>query len=290
MNRAIREWGPIVGPGVIWGSSYLFIAEGLTAIRPAGITFVRTLIGFGVLSLIPACRQPITRSDRGRVVVLGIIWMAFPMSMFPFAEQHVSSAVTGLLNAATPLWVAVVAAGQQRAWPSRAVVVALAVGSFGATLIAVPTASEGRSSAWAVALIMLALCSYGFAINLSAPLQQRNGSGPVIWRAVGIAAMMTAPTGVPALIDATWNSRAVLSMLVLGGLGTGVANILVADAAGRSNPTRASAMGFIIPVVALALGVFVRGEHVETIALIGAAVCVFGAWLLATARSQSTSR
>ena len=105
VNRAIREWGPIVGPGVIWGSSYLFIAEGLTAIRPAGITFVRTLIGFGVLSLIPACRQPITRSDRGRVVVLGIIWMAFPMSMFPFAEQHVSSAVTGLLNAATPLWV-----------------------------------------------------------------------------------------------------------------------------------------------------------------------------------------
>ena len=38
----------------------------------------------------------------GRVGVLGVIWMAFPLCMFPFAEQHVSSALAGMHVSATP--------------------------------------------------------------------------------------------------------------------------------------------------------------------------------------------
>jgi drug/metabolite transporter (DMT)-like permease len=285
VKSAVREWGLIVGPGVIWGSSYLFIAEVLTAMEPAGVTFVRTVIGFVVLSCIPACRVAIIRSDRSKVGLLGVIWLAVPMSMFPFAEQHVSSALTGLLNAATPLFVAVVAAGLQRTLPSARVGGALAVGMLGATLIALPTITEGRSEAWGVGLIVTALVFYGFAINLARPLQQRNGAAPVIWRSVGFAALLTAPTGIPAVVSADWNAAALLSMLALGGLGTGVANIMVATAAGQSSATQASAMGFIIPAVSLALGVFVRGEHVALTAVVGGAVCVLGAWLLATAAS-----
>jgi drug/metabolite transporter (DMT)-like permease len=286
-ERLLREWGPIVGPGVIWGSSYLFIAEGLTAMRPAGITFVRTLIGFIVLSLIPGSRKPIESEDRWRVGLLGLIWLAFPMSMFPFAEQHVSSALTGLLNGATPLFVAIVATGQARKWPNPHVSLALGVGLIGAGMIAAPSIGGGGNKAWAVGLILVALCSYGFAINLSRPLQQRNGALPVLWRAVGIAALLTAPTGLPALLDAKWNLRAVLSMVALGALGTGIANVLVANAAGRSSATRASAMGFIIPVVSLGLGLLVLGEEVELLAVAGGAVCLGGAWLLATAPKRS---
>ena len=279
----VREWGPIVGPGVIWGSSYLFIAEGLTAMRPAGITFVRTAIGFAVLSFIRGSRKAVRREDRGRIALLGLIWLALPMSMFPFAEQHVSSALTGLLNAATPLTVAVVAAAQVRTMPSRRVLLALGVGLLGALMIAAPSLNEGRSTSWGVGLILFALCCYGFAINLARPLQQRNGAVPLMWRAVGVAALLTAPTGIPAVLDAQWNTRAVLSMLALGGLGTGVANIMVATAAGRTSATRASSMGFIIPAVSLALGVFVRNEHVDALVVVGGAVCVAGALLLATA-------
>jgi drug/metabolite transporter (DMT)-like permease len=284
MTRSwLKEWGPIIGPGCIWGSSYLFIAEGLTAMRPAGITFVRTAIGFAVLSMIPGVRTRIDTRDRWRVPLLGVIWLAIPMSMFPFAEQHVSSALTGLLNAATPLFVAVVAAGQARTMPSRNVRLALGVGMGGAVLIAEPSFGKGRSELWGVLLVVAALCFYGFAINLARPLQQRNGALPVIWRAVGIAALLTAPTGLPAVVDAKWNVPAALSMLALGALGTGVANILVANAAGNSTATRASSMGFIIPAVSLLLGVVVRHEHVNTLSIIGGAVCLGGAWLLARA-------
>jgi drug/metabolite transporter (DMT)-like permease len=285
VRKWLRDWGPIVAPGCIWGASYLFIAEGLTAMRPAGITFVRTSIGFAVLSFIPGVRRPVVRQDRRRVPLLGLIWLAAPMSMFPFAEQHVSSALTGLLNAATPLFVAVVAAAQSRSLPSRAVRMALGVGLGGAALIAAPSLGNGRSEVWGVGLVVGALCFYGFAINLARPLQQRNGALPVIWRAVGIAALLTAPTGLPAVIDATWTTSALLSMVALGALGTGVANVLVATAAGNSTVTRAAAMAFIIPAVSLSLGVVIRHEHVSLISVAGGAVCLGGAWLLGRAAS-----
>jgi drug/metabolite transporter (DMT)-like permease len=280
-SPAWREWFPIVAPGIIWGSSYLFIAEGLTAMRPQGITFVRTVIGFCVLSCVPKARGPVQRSDLKLVVLLGFIWMAFPMSMFPFAEQRVSSALTGMLNAATSLFTAMVAAGIARRWPSRGVIVALFTGLGGGLLIAAPSMGEGRSSAIGVLLILIALVSYGFAINLSRPLQQRNGALPVIWRAVGVAALATAPTGLPAALDAQWTRNSVLSMLALGAFGTGLANVLVATAAGKGGATRASAMGFIIPAVSLFLGVVVRREDVSPISVVGAAVCISGAFLLA---------
>lgn len=286
--RPVRQqqmigWALVVLPGIIWGSSYLFIAEVLTAMRPLGITFVRSVIGFGVLSAIPAARQKVPRSEWPRVGLLGLIWLAFPMSLFPFAEQHVSSALTGLLNGATPLFVAVVAAGIARAMPARPVVVALAVGFVGAGLIAAPSLSEGRSTISGIALVLVALASYGFAINLARPLQQRNGALPVIWRAVGVSAILTAPTGVPAALDAHWHRNAVLAMIALGALGTGIANVLVATAAGRTTATGASAMGFIIPAVSLVLGVTVRHEHVHPLSIIGGGVCVGGAWLLTRA-------
>jgi drug/metabolite transporter (DMT)-like permease len=48
--------------------------------------------------------------------------------------------------------------------------------------------------------------------------------------------------------------------------------------------TTASATTFLIPVVALALGVGVRHERVASLSIIGAAVCLAGAWLIRQAR------
>jgi len=281
------DWALLVLPGLIWGASFLFIAEGLEALAPDGVTFVRIAIGFVTLSLIPAARRPIARADWKGTAWLGVLWMAFPLSMFPHAEQHVSSAMTGMLNGATPLFATAVAALLARRLPSRAVVVGLAVGLLGALLVAAPTLCEGQSSTTSVLLIVAALVSYGVAINLARPLQQRNGALPVIWRALAVALVLTAPLGLPALLHAQWTLRAALSMLALGALGTGVANVLVAVAAGRMGATRASASTFLMPAVALALGLAVRGERVAAMAMAGGAVCLAGAWLVRRASLRS---
>jgi drug/metabolite transporter (DMT)-like permease len=277
----------LILPGIIWGASFLFIAEGLDALSPNGVTFVRILVGFLTLSLIPAVRRPILKSDRASTAALGVLWMAFPLSMFPFAEQHVSSALTGMLNGATPLFAAAVASGLARRVPSKAVALGLIVGFLGAILIALPgmTGSGGATGQTAgVLMILVALVSYGFAINLARPLQQRNGALPVIWRALGMALILTAPLGLPAVLDAHWTLRSVASLAALGAFGTGVANVLSATAAGRISATAASATNFIVPVVALALGVGLRHEHVSWVSIAGAAVCLTGAWLIRRAR------
>jgi len=56
--------------------------------------------------------------------------------------------------------------------------------------------------------------------------------------------------------------------------------VVLAVAAGRLAPTRASATTFLIPAVALALGVAIRGEQVALISVVGSAICVAGAWLM----------
>jgi drug/metabolite transporter (DMT)-like permease len=98
------DWALLVLPGLIWGASFLFIAEGLEVMAPDGVTFGRIAIGFVTLSLIPAVRAPVRRADWAGTAWLGVLWLAFPLSMFPHAEQHVSSAMTGMLNGATPLF------------------------------------------------------------------------------------------------------------------------------------------------------------------------------------------
>jgi drug/metabolite transporter (DMT)-like permease len=287
-RAGVVGWLLLILPGCIWGASFLFIAEGLDAMEPNGVTFVRIAVGFLTLSLIPAARRPIRRSDRVGAAALGVLWLAFPLSMFPFAEQHVSSALTGMLNGATPLFAAAVAAGLARRMPPAMVLAGIAVGFGGAVLIALPGLSAAERSAGqtkGILLITVALVSYGFAINLARPLQQRNGALPVIWRALAVALILTAPLGVPAVLDAHWSPRSVAALLMLGAFGTAIANVLAATAAGRMGATTASATTFLMPVVALLLGIGVRHEQVAPLSVAGAAVCLAGAWMIRQARA-----
>ncbi|MGH9141094.1 MAG: DMT family transporter [Vicinamibacterales bacterium] len=283
----------IVLPGLIWGASFLFIAEGLEAVSPTGVAFVRILVGFLTLSVVPAVRRPILRGDRTRIALLGVIWMAFPLNMFPFAEQHVSSALAGMLNGSVPLFVAAVAGAIARRAPSRAVLVGLLVGFLGAILIALPgltAGPDGSGQTIGVLLILAALVSYGFAYSLSGPLQQRNGALPVIWRALGVAVVLTAPLGVPSVLAGHWSFWPVVSLVALGAGGTGIAYVMTATAAGRMGATVASINNFFIPVVALALGVYLRHEQVSWISIVGAAVCLLGAWLIRQAKLADEHR
>jgi drug/metabolite transporter (DMT)-like permease len=285
----VIDWLLILLPGCIWGASFLFIAEGLESVEPNGVTFLRILIGFLTLSTIPAARRPIRAADRWKTAGLGVLWLAFPLSMFPFAEQHVSSALTGMLNGATALFAAAVASLLARRLPPRGVQIGLAVGFAGAVLIAWPgvaSGGAGNRQGFGVLLIVFALTSYGFAYNVAGPLQQRNGALPVIWRALGASVLLTAPLGIPAVLRAHWTLLPALSLLALGAFGTAIANVLAAMGAGRMGATTASATTFLIPVVALILGVTVRHERVAPLSLVGAAVCLFGAWRIRRQQSQ----
>ena len=280
MGALTAGWYLLLIPGLIWGASFLFIAESLRAIGPNGVTFVRICIGFATLAFFPAARKPVERADWPAVFWLGVLWFAFPLSMFPFAEQRVSSALTGMLNGANPLFATLVASLIARKAPSRGVATGLAVGISGAVLMALPAMNEGRSSAIGVAMILAALVSYGVALSLARSLQQKYGAVPVIWRAQAVGLLLTAPLGFPDLMAAKWTPVPLLSLVALGVFGTAIANVVMASAAGRFGAARASSTTFLIPVVALVLGVALRGEQVAGLSLVGGVVCLVGAWLM----------
>ncbi|MGE5802599.1 MAG: DMT family transporter [Gemmatimonadota bacterium] len=285
-SRGLSDWLLLIVPGAIWGTSFLFIAEGLQAIGPSGVTFVRILVGFLTLGLFPAARRAIPREDWGGLALLGLIWLAFPLSMFPFAEQRVSSALTGMLNGTIPLFTATVEAFHSRRVPPRGVLVGLAIGMLGAVLMAWPSFYEGHSSAIGVLLILAAVICYGFVLPIAVPLQQRHGALAVIWRAQAVALVLTAPLGLPDLLAANWTPAPLLSLLALGAFGTAIAYVVLTISAARVGPTRASATTFLIPGVSLVLGIAVRGEHVAALSVLGAIVCVAGAVLMRRARAQ----
>src|SRR5881394_2993596 len=87
------DWLLVAAPGIIWGASFLFIAEGLRSVGPNGVALFRILVGFVVLAFIPAARKPISRGAWPMIAVVGVLWFALPLSLLPFAEQRISSAL-----------------------------------------------------------------------------------------------------------------------------------------------------------------------------------------------------
>ena len=113
---------------------------------PNGVTFLRLVIGFATLACFPGAWKGIPKSDWKWIAAVGLVWMAFPLSMFPYAEQRVTSALTGMLNGGVPLTTAIFAALLARKLPGRGIMVGLAVGLVGVVLLALPALDEGQSS------------------------------------------------------------------------------------------------------------------------------------------------
>jgi drug/metabolite transporter (DMT)-like permease len=281
---ALPDWVALSMPGLIWGSSFFLIAEGLESFEPFLVTWLRIMFGLLVVGCVPATRQPVPRAAWPRLTLLGVVWVAVPLSLFPLAEQRVSSSVTGMLNGATPIFTAIVAALIVRRLPPGRQITGLVAGLAGIVLIAAPSWSDdGASSAAGVLMILVALSCYGVAYNVAAPLQRSLGSLPVTGRVLAIASVLLAPLGIASIdgSDFTWGSA--LAVAALGVFGTGVAYVLMASNSGRYGGTRASTTTYLIPGVAILLGVAFRDESVEWIALVGCAVALAGAYLVNTA-------
>ncbi len=189
------DWGRFAAVGLIWGSSFLLIAEGLEAFRPGLITWLRILVGAAVIWLVPGTRRPIDRADRQRLVAISFLWVAIPFTLFPLAQQWVSSAATGMLNGAVPILAALAGSLMSRSLPTRGQMVGLVLGSAGVTMIALSTADVGSSQALGVGLLLVATLCYGIAIPIAVPVQQKYGSLPVVGRMLVLGAIWTAPFG-----------------------------------------------------------------------------------------------
>lgn len=273
------DWALFATVSGIWGASFLLIDIGLDSLHPGVITLARVGLGALTLALLPGSRMRLEPGDRGPMLLVSITWVAIPFTLFPLAEQHINSAVTGLLNGGTPMFTALFALALFGRRTTGAQLLGLLVGLGGVALISLPSIGEGSSQASGVAMVIVATVGYGLSLNLAAPLQNRYGSLPFMARMLALGAVATLPFGLYGLPDSTAEVAPVLAVTVLGVVGTGIAYVVMGFLVERVGPTRASFMTYLIPGVSLVLGVTVRGDQVAPLALAGVALVITGAGL-----------
>jgi drug/metabolite transporter (DMT)-like permease len=273
------EWGLLASIALMWGSSFLLIAIALETTEPGLIVFLRLAFGAAALSLVPRARRRVDREDLPRIALLGLVWMAVPLTMFPVAQQWIDSSRAGMINGAMPLFSALVAALLLRAMPGTRQVLGLLVGFTGVVLITLPAAEGASVQTLGLLLVLLAVMLYGLAANLAVPLQQKYGALPVVWRAQVVAVVLTLPYGLISLPGSSFDWGSVGAMAVLGLLSTGLAYALMATLVGRAGATRGAVAIYFIPVVATILGVVFLDEVVGALALAGVSLVLVGAWL-----------
>ena len=274
------DWVLFMALSGIWGASFLFMAIGLDAFHPGLVTWLR--VGFGALFMLALPKARATEvlpEDHRRVQLLALIWIALPLTLFPIAQQWVDSAVAGMLNGAMPIFTAIVASLLLVQLPGRLQMAGLAVGFVGIVAIALPSVKTGSSGALGVGLVLLATVGYAFATNIVAPLQQRYGSLAVMARVQWMAAALVTPYGIYGLTQSRFAWPSLLAMLAVGIVGTGLAFVLMGSLVGRVGPTRSAFITYLIPVVALALGVVFRDEIIDSLAIAGVGLVIAGALL-----------
>jgi drug/metabolite transporter (DMT)-like permease len=280
-NAAFKgaDWGLLAAAALGWGSSFLFMDVAVDHIRPALVAFIRLALGALFLAAIPAARRPVPRSGWAGIALLGAVWMGVPFPLFSLALQWIDSSLAGMLNAAAPLFAAVIATLISRRLPGVPQQVGLGVGFVGVVVISLPSALGARATPLGVGLVLLATLLYGLALNLLGPLQKRFGALPVIWRAEMVAMVMLAPMGLAQVRASSFAWTSALSVVGLGFLGTAFAFVAFTTLVGRVGATRASVTAYFLPVTAIVLGALVRHEPIGWAAVLGTALVLVGAFL-----------
>jgi drug/metabolite transporter (DMT)-like permease len=277
---------------VIWGSSFLFIRVAVEHLPPSAVVFGRTALGTAFLVPL-AIRNHAFRGLRravAPVLVVTALDMALPTFLTAWGEERVSSSVAGILTATDPLFTAVLALWLIRSEAvDRKRFTGLLIGLAGViALLGLDFRGQAGELLGAAAVLTSALGYAGAALLYRRWL----ADAP----ALGVTALMTALSGLAFLGPAAAGLprhppalTSVLALAVLGIVNTGRGYwlfYLLIDEAGAAT---ASVITYLMPIVALFLGVGLLGERLTAGAVAGLVLIAIGAWL-ATGRPDVSAQ
>lgn len=268
---------------LLWGSAFLWIKLALdSGLTPFQIAFVRSALGAAVLLVLArAARQSLPR-DRGtwaHLVVAALFCNALPFLLFAVGEKTVDSGLAGVLHATTPLWSVLIgfAIGTERGThPVR--LGGLLLGFAGTVVILAPWEKTGLLSGGALALLG-ASASYALGFAYMGSRLTGRGTDPLALSAAQLVAA-TALSAPAVWADGTTHVdvdlRAVLAVTVLGVCSTGITFYLSYRLIADEGATSAATVGYLLPVVSVALGAIVLDEALGPRVITGAAVVLAG--------------
>lgn len=272
---------------LIWGSNFMFITIAVQALVPLQVVWGRVALGAVALLIVLAFRrEKLPRGWRiwGHMTVAAIFFNTIPFILFAYAAELIPSALSGVLNATSPLFtlifaLAILPSERPTLWRTLGILI-----GFGGVLVLFIPQLNDLTGAFTIGLLLplgASIC-YGIVFVYTRRFMANTeystvalSAGQVVSATVQMSIIMPIFTSAPAEIPL----HIVFAMLALGAVGTGISYVLYYGLINGIGATIASTVTFLFPVVAVIMGVLFLGEDLTWFQAIGGAIIIAGAAL-----------
>ena len=286
MNARQLKWVYLMILALIWGSSFILIKKGLIGLTALQLGSLRImfaavfllLIGFKSLTKIP--------KEKWKYIALTSLFGTFtPAYLFAIAETEIDSSITAILNSLTPLNTLILGAMAFGINFKRSQVCGVFIGLVGSLLLVFNGAINHpeQNYYYAILVIVASIC---YAINVNLLKKYLHDLSPLSIT-TGNFAFLLLPTllilffsGFFDVIHVATVQHSVLFIMILGVVGTGIANILFFKLIQMSSPVFATSVTYLIPIVAFFWGLL-DNEMLTPVQFFGAFIILIGVYLSA---------
>jgi drug/metabolite transporter (DMT)-like permease len=269
--------------GLIWGSSFAWIAVALEEVPPATLVAQRMTLGaIAMVALLPFIRQrlPRTPGEWVPLAVMGAINAALPIFLISWGEQFIDSGTAGVLNSLVPIFSLIIAGLVIRTEPVTMLrVTGLVLGFIGAALLAGRQMELSGDPSGLIGALAVVLAALSYAAGASyAKYRIRTthryvvAAGTLVFAAIYMWLLAIPADG----LVTPRQADTLLAIVWLGILGSFVAYILYFFLLEQLGATVSTMVSYIFPVVAVALGVIFLDEPMDVRLVIGTVLVLVG--------------
>jgi len=272
VSHGTKVWTALGAVYVIWGSTYLAIAIAVETLPPLFAVSTRFILAGAIMALVVRARGGSLRVSRAALASCVLVGCLLPgaNAVLFFAERDVPTGLASLIIASVPLWVVVLRLAARERLPTGAIV-GVGVGFAGVALLLRPS---GGATALGIGLCVVSAVMWSLGSFLSARLPMPDDPfAATTYEMLGGGIVML-PFGLATAgsLSPSWASIAAWIYLVT--IGSVVGYTAYVWLLAHAPLGTVSTYAYVNPVVAIALGVAFRGEHLTGRILIGAAVVV----------------
>jgi drug/metabolite transporter (DMT)-like permease len=284
MKTIPLKWTYLIVLALIWGSSFILIKKGLLSLSPFQLGSLRIIFSAVFLLIVGYKTLPTIPSYKWKYIALTSLLGTFiPAFLFAFAQTQISSSVSSILNSLTPLNTLILGGLFFGVTFKRTQIFAVFVGLCGTLLLILNGAVHYPNQNYFYTILIL-IASICYATNVNLIKKYLSDMKPLAITTGNFVVML-----VPACFvlyftnyqDIYTNSEvqtATLYIVILGIIGTGIANIIFFKLIQISSPVFATSVTYLIPIVAFFWGLL-DGEFLTPVQVIGALIILSGVYL-----------
>jgi drug/metabolite transporter (DMT)-like permease len=277
---------------IIWGSSFILIKRGLDAYTPIQLACLRVIFAFLPFSFVAVKHLgKISRSGLKWIFISGFFGIFLPAFLFAYAETTLSSSLTGILNALSPLFTIILAVFIFKHKFKLMQFIGLMTG-FAGTIGLSFINSEGAIGSFNVYALLVVIATIFYALNGNII---KNYLSEVNWIVItSVSMLFIAPLALLILFFTDFISRVQVSenalsslgyIALLGIFGTAIALMMYNRLIQLTSAVKASSVTYLIPIVAVLWGIL-DNENLYLLHYAGMALVLLGVYIVNRGKSE----